>query len=44
LPGKVTFYGRVLKSVACVVIVRKASDEKTLFFSDPAEERSEMSL
>jgi hypothetical protein len=27
LPGKLTVYGRVLKSVARVVLVRKAADE-----------------
>jgi hypothetical protein len=27
LPGKRTFYGRVLKLVACVALARKASDE-----------------
>jgi hypothetical protein len=27
LPGKLTFYGRVLKSTACVALVRKVADE-----------------
>jgi hypothetical protein len=27
LYGKLTFYGRVLKSIACVVLVFKATDE-----------------
>jgi hypothetical protein len=38
---KLTFYGRVLKSVACVALVRKAADEIriTIYFLNPAEER-----
>jgi hypothetical protein len=33
LPGKLTFYGRVLKSIACVPPVCKAADEiKVTFF------------
>jgi hypothetical protein len=34
LPEKLTFYGTVFKSVACVAIVRKAADEIriTIFF------------
>jgi hypothetical protein len=34
LPGKLTFYSRVLKSIACVAIVRNAADEIkiTIFF------------
>jgi hypothetical protein len=27
LPGKLAFYGRVLKLIACVALVRKAADE-----------------
>jgi hypothetical protein len=27
LPGKLTFYGRVLKSIACVALACKAADE-----------------
>jgi hypothetical protein len=27
LPRKLTFYGRVLKSIACVALVQKAADE-----------------
>jgi hypothetical protein len=34
LPVKLTFYGTVLKSIACVALVRKAADEIkiTIFF------------
>jgi hypothetical protein len=36
LPGKLTFYGRVLKSIACVALVRKAADEIkiTIYFQN----------
>jgi hypothetical protein len=39
LSGKLTFYGWVLKSIASVDLVRKASDEIriTTFFSNPSE-------
>jgi hypothetical protein len=32
LPGKVTFYGSVLKSIACVALARKAADEIITIF------------
>jgi hypothetical protein len=39
LPGKLTFYGRVLKLIACVALVRKAADEIriTISFSNFSE-------
>jgi hypothetical protein len=33
LPRKLTFYGRVLKSIACVALVRKAADEMRIKIS-----------
>jgi hypothetical protein len=37
LSGTLVFYGRVLKPVACVALVRKAAKEMriTIFFSKP---------
>jgi hypothetical protein len=41
LLGKLTFYGRVLKSIACVALVRKAADEIriTIFFTSFGAEK-----
>jgi hypothetical protein len=39
LPGKLTFYGRVLKSVACEALLRKTSEDKITIFSDPSEKK-----
>jgi hypothetical protein len=32
LSAELTYYGRILKSVACVVLARKAADEKIMIF------------
>jgi hypothetical protein len=38
LPGKLTLDGRVLRSIACVVLLHKAADEiRITIFSNPSE-------
>jgi hypothetical protein len=32
LSAELTYYGRILKSVACEVLARKAADEKRMIF------------
>jgi hypothetical protein len=45
LPGKRTFYGRVLVSTPCVALLRKTADEMSItIFSSPSEKRKGMSL
>jgi hypothetical protein len=43
LPGKLTFYGRILKSVAPVTLVRKAADEiRITIFSNHSEQKKKI--
>jgi hypothetical protein len=38
LPGKLAFYGRVLKSTACLAVVGKAADEiRITIYLNPSE-------
>jgi hypothetical protein len=42
---KSTFYGRVLKLLACMALVHKAVDKiRVMIFSNPSEKRKEISM
>jgi hypothetical protein len=43
LPGKLTFYGSILKSIAYVALVIKSA-QKNHLFSNPSAYRTKMSL
>jgi hypothetical protein len=42
LPGRLIFYDRVLKSVACAALVFEVADEITIFFSEPGNKINEL--